>query len=235
MSQVPALGRLMRGGFVPHGLSPYAAAVAAIPDHIGEWRLGEASGVTAADSSGHGLTGTWGGTPTFGTASLTTDPDTAVTLNATQYLSLGDVAATQFTGTVPFSVVAWVKLTSNAADQYIMCHRSGAAGWMLYVRSDGLLICYRAGGPVVYYTALSWGTAYCLAYTYDGTNGRLYANGAAAGDATAQGSITSPAVATVIGALNATTGRLNGILDEVDVWSRAITLAEVQSLYAFHA
>jgi hypothetical protein len=55
------------------------AVMALLP--AGYWRMGESSGTVAADSSGHGLTGTYVGAPTLGAAgALAGDSDTGMLL-----------------------------------------------------------------------------------------------------------------------------------------------------------
>lgn len=48
---------------------------------VGYWRLGEADGSTAFDSSGNGSDGAYNGSPTFGQPGAIDDPDTAVGFN----------------------------------------------------------------------------------------------------------------------------------------------------------
>jgi len=56
----------------------YRDAVLALAP-AGYWRMGETSGTVAADSSGHGLTGTYVGAPTLGAAgALAGDSDTGM-------------------------------------------------------------------------------------------------------------------------------------------------------------
>lgn len=71
---------------------------------VGYWRLGEASGTTAADSSGNSLTGTYTGSYTLGrTGALAGDANTAFQPRASSsaaagYVNIGNPAALQITG-----------------------------------------------------------------------------------------------------------------------------------------
>jgi hypothetical protein len=63
---------------------------------IAYWRLGEASGTSAADASGNGHTGTYVGSPTLGVAGLLTgDADTAVTFGSGKYVTTPTPARVQ--------------------------------------------------------------------------------------------------------------------------------------------
>jgi hypothetical protein len=59
---------------------------------VGYWRLGEASGPTAADASGNGYDGTYFGTPTFGQlGAIANDSDTAVGFNGPGSMDYAEV------------------------------------------------------------------------------------------------------------------------------------------------
>ncbi len=89
------------------------------------WRLGEASGVNAADATGNGKTGTYENAPTLGvTGLLTGDSDTAVTLNGTtQDILVPTDIASLATSTSALSIEGWIK-TSTAAGTLFGCRKS---------------------------------------------------------------------------------------------------------------
>jgi hypothetical protein len=88
------------------------------------WRLGESSGLTAADTTGHGRTGTYQSGVTLGVAgALSSDSDTAVRLSGT---STGRVTSnTSTSATSPtsapqsFSVETWFKTTTTTGGKLI--------------------------------------------------------------------------------------------------------------------
>lgn len=88
-------------------------------------RLGEASGATAADSSGNSHSGTYQNSPTLGAAGLLTgDSNTAVTLNGTnQYVSVPGGA---WMVNSDYTVECLVKFTSSAT-MVLLCWASGSA------------------------------------------------------------------------------------------------------------
>ncbi|UAY51204.1 LamG-like jellyroll fold domain-containing protein [Ferruginibacter albus] len=86
--------------------------------------------------------------------------------------------------------------------------------------------------PISYnYNNLSVNTWYHIVYTNDGTSAKFYLNG------TLMNTTTSPVALQLLG--NAGFGRMNhpqydafnGSLDDIGVWSRALTPCEVQALY----
>ena len=73
------------------------------------WRLGEPSGTSAADASGNGNTGTYGGSPTLGaTGALAGDTDTATSFDGVNdNVSVPNNAALNLNGS--FSIEFWAK------------------------------------------------------------------------------------------------------------------------------
>jgi glucose/arabinose dehydrogenase len=202
------------------------------------WRLGEASGTTAADvTAGHN--GTYVGSPTRGVASaLLNDANTAVTLNGTsQAVTVADSSAFQFAGTAPFSVEAWFKHTPDGnARRIISAEDASGFGWSLWSDSghwgftrssvdgsDSVSTSAPAGSAWVHVVASYDPTAACI------TNGplgcmRLYQNGLEV--PAAKASILSlPSDTTfAIGRSFGPTGLFfNGSLDEVSVYSSALS------------
>jgi len=83
---------------------------------VGYWRLGEASGPTAADASGNGYDGSYLGNPTFGQlGAIANDPDTAIGFNgpdSKDYVEIPDPdsqAFSQPTSTVGLTVEVWMR------------------------------------------------------------------------------------------------------------------------------
>ena len=82
---------------------------------VGYWRLGEASGPTAADASGNSYDGTYLGNPTLGQAgAIVNDPDTAVGLNgpgSMDYVEIADTDSHPFSKTsdTALTVEAWMR------------------------------------------------------------------------------------------------------------------------------
>ncbi len=72
-----------------------------------------------------------------------------------------------------------------------------------------------------------------IAFTYDGAYIRIYVDGQEGGSFSKTGDITKSSIPVVIGNVNLTEGRyLNGKLDEVKIYSRALTADEIMSLFS---
>lgn len=200
------------------------------------WRLGEASGTTAVDQMG-AFAGTYVNTPTLGAAgALTGDTDTAVTFTgATQRVLVGSPATTVVDD---FTLVAWVNPSSSATSRMIAYVGSAPTnGWGLYLTTSNRIAGYAygavnpnlttGGGSVL--TAGAWYQAVLVrrsgtSYTY--LNGALNQNGST-------GLPIAPTASTTIGSAAALAYIGTGSsLDEVAIWDRALSAAEIASLYA---
>jgi hypothetical protein len=131
---------------------------------------------------------------------------------------------------------AWVNPTSLADWRCVMLKERGTGGlaYSLYA-SDGANrppsgYIYRARDvAAVGVSTLALNTWSHLAATYDGANLRLYVNGALAATTAITGNIAATANPLRIGG-NAVWGEyFSGLIDEVRVYNRALTQAEVQT------
>ena len=121
------------------GGASYSASVLA-DSPLSYWRLGEASGTTAADSSGANRTGSYLNTPTLGVGgALTGDSNTAGAFNGTdEYVQVPFAAALN---PASFTVEAWAFVTGGQGTfRSLVTSRQfapGAArGYILYAGAD---------------------------------------------------------------------------------------------------
>ena len=77
----------------------------------------------------------------------------------------------------------------------------------------------------------SQNTWYHLVGTYDGTDAKLYINGEVKGTAIGSGNIRVSTTNVYIGQWGDGTARFNGLIDEVRIYNRALTAAEISDLY----
>ncbi|HEV3260444.1 MAG TPA: hypothetical protein VG013_26550, partial [Gemmataceae bacterium] len=90
----------------------------------GYWRLGEASGTTASDSSGNGHNGTYMGGVTLGQpGAIAGDPNTSVAFNGTN----GIVDTSFVPNVLSFTIEAWVNPATASARPQTVAGVSGAA------------------------------------------------------------------------------------------------------------
>lgn len=187
--------------------------------------MDESSG-NAADSIGSN-TATNVATATFGAAKI----NNGATLNgSSQYFTF---ATTPATGANVFSVSAWIKATSLAADGCVVGWGTAGTnqGITMDIRSSKLYADFYGSTSIAGVTTLSTGVYYFVTYTFDGTNIRLYLNGVL--------EATSAGCSAGIVAANCTIGRafwvggnyFNGQIDEVGIWTKVLTQDEAARLY----
>jgi RHS repeat-associated protein len=216
----------------------YRTAVLA-SNPLGYWRLGEASGTTAADSSGNAHTGTTTAI-TWGAASATaTDANTAATFNGTtSYVNAGSLTAGQSS---TFSAEAWIK-GSATTGRYFVTEGSTSTNtpyWGLATDATTgtkALFTVRDNAGV---TATVNGTKTVMDGAWhhvvgvrNGSTFSLYVDGAADGTTTTTlGSITLNA--TVVGALKRTTvsNFFNGSIDEGAIYPTALAASRIVNHY----
>lgn len=199
------------------------------------YRLGEASGTTATDSSSAGQNGTYSATGvTYGVPSAVGDANTAVSFDgSTGFMSAPSSGLP--TGATPISFGCWVNLTELPGVQtYPMLLGNGAGGQTLafFIDSSGKinLSTNAAGTPLM--GPLAVGQWYFLCGTYDGTQGRLYVNGTLlAGPTPLTLNLTYGSL--YVGQNSVGGDRLHGSIDEVFVCSGALDPVTIQAMYAW--
>jgi hypothetical protein len=205
---------------------------------VAYYMFDETSGTSAADSSGHGYTATLSGGGTFAAGLV----NNALSFSGSgQYVSL---PAGVVGGLTSFTVATWVKLNAAPSWSRIFDFGSGTTAYMLLTPSNGtnLRFAITTGGPgqeqQVNAPVLPTGSWQHVAVTLAPNTCTLYVNGALVGQSTT--------VTLTPSSLGATTQRwlgrsefaadpyLNGLLDNFRVYSRALTGAEIQLLFAGH-
>ncbi len=198
----------------------------------------EGSGTTAADATGHGLIGTLNGASwtggKYGTAVLLDGND--------DYVNLGNPSALQITGAMTIS--AWVYSSAFPGDDAAIVSKraSGQSGFQLDttvdsgLRTIGFKLTSNTGGPMFRYgtTPLQPDTWYHVSGVYNPAAGALqvYLNGQPDnGDLV--GTITPSQQNS---SMNVNIGRragggflTNGRIDDVRIYDRALSSAEIQA------
>lgn len=221
----------------------YASVIAA-DSPTAYWRLGEASGTSAADASGNSQTGTYEGTPTLGaTGLLTGDSDTAVTLNGTtQDVLLPTDVASLAGATSLISIEAWFKTTVGNVT-IVGCRSSTSANQILTVgvSSGFLFLQVRDNSGVgllsttISDTRVDDGARHHVVLTRDSSKvWRFYLDGVIVGKKT--DTMANPVTGldwSYIGRERRTGVWLNGTVDEVAVYkSIVLTDAQVRDHYS---
>jgi hypothetical protein len=213
----------------PPAVTPTATVVAAGPSGlVAAYGFEEGSGTTAGDGSGHGYTGaisgaTWVSQGRFGKALAFNGQNSWVTV---------DAAALTLPG--PLTVEAWVNPTANGGWRSIVVkEQADQLAYGLYSDSDtgrprGLV--YIGGEQDAAGTAqLPLNTWTHLAMTYDGAQLRLFVNGAPAGSRALTGAIAGSTQPLRIGGNGIWGEYFAGLIDEVRIYSRALSQAEIQA------
>ena len=200
------------------------------------YAMNEGSGTTTADLSGNGITGalqgaTWTSAGEYGNA---------LSFNgSTSYVDLGSPAALKTTGSMTWE--AWVFPVANPPDDGQIIAFSNNTGWQLKTSPDtgprtfGVAVSATSGRTQRYSkTVLTLNTWYHVAGVYNATARTLdiYVNGVL-DDGTLRGTV--PAAQVLPTGINVNIGRrtggfyFNGRIDEVRVYNRALSAAEIQA------
>ena len=212
--------------------------MALIDNIAGYWKLDETSG-NAADSTAGAKTLTNTNSVTYTPGLINNGADFGAA-NTTKKLA----SASNITTSVNFSMSGWVKLNTEigAGTTVFLEHGDNVRGVnhiMGYEYNAGarrVMFDYHKNGGTdtqTYYTFTLGTSNWChLVYTYDGTNMRMYVNGTLQGTVAASGTGTILYDALTVGASQRFGSTYaSAKIDEVGVWSRTITAAEVTELY----
>ncbi|MFH1193200.1 MAG: LamG-like jellyroll fold domain-containing protein [Candidatus Jorgensenbacteria bacterium] len=227
---------------------------------VGYWHLDENTSSTAYDASGLGNNGTlyntssnicsnpptagcptwWGGTGCKGGGCLGFDGANEYVLMPT---AAGNVLKQQFS---QISISAWVYPTSYIAGSYgpTIISNTDSDGWAMRLNNGYLFVDFRLSGgnvsQVLGSSQVPLSTWTYLAITYDGTNITGYINGQAVALVGGSGTMRNgnTGSCTVIGNEAATCSVPQGSefpflgrIDEVRVYNRALSAAEILSQY----
>lgn len=200
---------------------------------VSYWKLDESSG-NATDSVGSN-TLTNNNSTAFATGKINNGADFEV--SSSNYLSIADNASLSITGGL--SISFWWKPESHVAftwllGKYVISGNQRSYG--IYWDSGTLSFIKSTNGTAIqqvdYTFTPSDGTWYHFVCTYDtGGNGAIYLNGASVATSSSMSTAIFDGTAPFwIGGAN-NDPDVDGIIDEVGIWSRALVAGEVASLY----
>ena len=205
----------------------------------------ESAGTTTADASGHGLTGTLVNGPTF-SAGKGGGFGNAIMLDGTNdFVNLGNPTALQLTGSM--TVSAWINSSAFPFDDAAIVSKRGSGpliGFQLDTSVDtgprtiGFKLTNSSGGQMIRYgaTTLQANTWYYVTGVYDAAaqTMHVYLNGQL-DDGVLQGTVTSTQQNST---LNVNIGQrpgspgtynFNGLIDDVRIYNRPLTVAQIQT------
>lgn len=192
------------------------------------YKLDESSG-NASDSSGNGNTATNVNSTAYSSGKI--NNGASLVAASSNHFTIADAASVRVVN--GWTVSFWIKPTS-LVNGYVLNCRSGENGWGIGTDTSGHILVYSGSGAFGNTTStatMSTGTWYHVVVDFEGTSTKLYINGSL--DSTlSNANITNPNTTVYMGrkATSADTYQ-DGILDEVGIWSRALSGAEVTSLY----
>src|SRR3989339_830900 len=195
---------------------------------VAEWHFDEGTGSSASDSSGNSNTGTLTGSPAWvdgkiGKSLQFDGLNTYVRVADSNILDL----------TTGISVEAWVKCGDISQDG--STRRVLDKGAYLIGASDKAYFKILKGG-VASEVLKTWTSAdvnvwHHIVGAYDGAAMKLYQDGVKVAETATTGNIDTNTTALNIGRQPSGAGRFSGIIDEVKIYNRALTDAEVLSHY----
>jgi hypothetical protein len=188
---------------------------------VGYWKFDEGSGTSAADATGNGHTGTFSGTTPYWQASGKIN--SAGQFNTTTTLSVGSLGSPG-----RFTISLWEYRVGAGAGYSRLFEGGGDTFDVADFNHAGNVGIFDGSGWTDTGISLGSATWKHIVVTYDGTNIRLYVNGTLS---YTSGAVTVSLTGTVLFGNNGGGEGWNGYIDEAGFWSRAITQAEVTTLY----
>jgi len=204
---------------------------------VGYWNFDEGVGSIIRDASAKSSDGTLYGTTTWSSdvppnITFGTISSLAFSAGAGNYVEVGtaNLPATN----APQSIAAWIKLTSTANSYIASMWDGGSQSGVSFGMNNGQLQTW-AWGPrtLVGTSAPSLNVWHHVAYTFDGTTHKLYLDGAVVNTSTAAPNAHAITRAQ-LGAYNSG-GSFNGNLDDIRIYSAALSATEVAALAAGNA
>ena len=211
---------------------------------LGHWAFDESTGVVAADSSGFGLDATLSTNPPTPTRDVPPvhfpDPYSLSFSGTDQWVSIGNPPLLNAGGRI--SIAAWIRPASMTGVHNVVAH-----GWRNGPSYEVSLRMYSGSYEIAYWNAVDHkasvqiplsdvGNWVHLCGVFDGSTYSLYRNGALA--ASTSDSTTPPANMDTPWAIGARAPQPDGLerlmegeIDDVRIYGRALSGAEVEALY----
>lgn len=194
---------------------------------VGHWKL-DGNARDATPNANHGtVTG----------ATLTTDrkgqSNKAYNFVAASSQKIAVSSASVLALSSALTISVWVKLTTLSVQNLV--HNSSATDYRIYYQGDGSLVMQVSldDGNSGYHTSaagvVTTGSWQHIVGTFDGLRVKTYKNGAQVLDEAAVGTIQTPGSGITMGGF--TSEYLNGDMDDVRIYNRALSATEVTALY----
>ncbi|MCX5646231.1 MAG: discoidin domain-containing protein [Phycisphaerae bacterium] len=200
---------------------------------VGHWTFDEGQGAIAHDSSGNGLDGTLRGNPTWVTGGQVGG---ALDFNgSTAYVEIPNNSLLSLTTEI--TIAAWTNMRTTASGEMaILSKGSWAANNLPYeVTEDAGGVIYwqfynDAGRDTCSPTSPSVGEWHHIAATYDGKVFKCYIDGALGEEWAYVGTMPKNTASVTIGRRSGGGTYFNGMIDDVQLWARALSAAEIAKI-----
>ena len=203
-----------------------------LPGLAGYWSFEEGSGTTTVDASGNNNTGTLTNGPAWTSGKI----GHALSFDGVNdYVDVsGKTLPGSYGGANSHTYMAWVFLKSYANYRTVV-RNDPTTGDAMVISSTGLLVHLFSGGGVIKTSVgkipLNTWTHVAISQNGDTTKPSFYINGAFDSTAAVEGSWTGNN-AFLIGARTSNNSPFMGSIDEVRIYNRALSAAEISNLYA---
>jgi len=209
---------------------------------VARWQFEEGTGTTTADTSGNNYTGTLVNNPTWSTTVPTTN---FTNTRAISFDGINDYVSTADIDVNTITISAWVKANTVTTDYVVVKNFNGTnLPYSLHVggsysptQLDGMGF-FAGFGPGWANSGVTTdirgdGQYHHIAGTYDGTTLKYYVDGVLRGSSL-EGSGNLPQNNNVvdIGVYRTDNAYFSGLIDDVRIYNRALTLAEIGVLAA---
>lgn len=211
-------------------INPYRFAGDPVPDYIGRWKLDEGSGTNTADDSGNGNDGTLVNSPTWVTGKV--GPFAVQMDGIDQYINVPDDAVLDL-GTSDFTVAFWANFT-DAINEALFTKDNFAGsgnGFYIYTLSSRFRYWNGSSGTSFGPNPLSTSTWYHCACVRSGTTVSFYIDGSDTGTSTTDSRNFSNSSPLRFGNFADNTRFLDGTMDDIRLYDRALSGSEITSLY----
>lgn len=203
---------------------------------VSYWKLDELSGTTAEDAHGSN-DGTFVGSPTSAAGKI----NSGLVFDSSDALNCGSDASLDITGAL--TIAGWIWPQANSGFGSMIDHAQEGSS----IENYCLLITAGTSSPKIWMqwnnggwqqhsvdNALTTGAWQHIAVTYDAGTVKIYRNGAQIGTTgTGMAALATNAsnVCKIARYQVGSQGNFNGLLDEIGLWSRALSDAEISQLY----
>jgi hypothetical protein len=204
---------------------------------VGWWKMDEGNGTTTSDSSGNGNTGTLTNGPSWQTVGSCKTGGCLSFDGSDDYVDMGDATSLRVFG--PLTISSWVYF-NGLQNQMIVIRGTGAASsasYYLFVLSTAVEFSWaNAASSLTGTFAFQTGTWYHIVAVRSGSNNnwsrKIYINGSLVNsDSAVTGDPATSSQNVNIGRHGQPLNQFNGRVDDVRIYNRALSAAEVTAMY----